>query len=364
MNPNVDIVIVAFVNVFPDNEGSGGYPGTNFGNACGAPTYTNSTGGATQLLSDCPYIGPDITTCQSTYGKKVLFSLGGAYPLNYFIGGGKQAVEFADFLWGAFGPVTSAWTNANKPRPFGNAVIDGFDFDIESEVSPPPTWRGKPVNNYMTRGYAKMIKTFKEVLFPQDTSKSYYISGAPQCIVPDAHLGTVVTKAWFDFLFIQFYNTPYCSARTGVDYIHGNTTENISYDTWADVDFYNPNVKLYIGLPASTTASGMSNFYLPPADAKTLLSVYVSHAKFGGVMLWEATYAANNVVCGKNYPTWIKKILKAVSRGKKINTTTNDCPDSGETCGKCPDIKLTKNGNCGANYGRTCSGSIFGSCCT
>ncbi|GAM90348.1 hypothetical protein ANO11243_083910 [Dothideomycetidae sp. 11243] len=283
MNPNVDIVILAFVNMFPDQQGSGGYPGTNFGNACGT----------------CKYIGPDIDTCQKTYGKKVLLSLGGGYPLNYFIAGPQRAVDFAQFMWGAFGPPTEAWFNAKKPRPFGNAIVDGFDFDIESEIVPAPTYNGVTINNYMTRGYAKMIQTFKNDLFPKDTTKNYYLSGAPQCAVPDAHLGTVVQQAWFDFLFIQFYNTASCSARAGVQHIQGKSKNDIGYNNWANVNFYNKNVKLYIGLPANVNASGSSDYYLPPQDAYTLFKKYLPDSKFGGAMLWEATYGMNNVVCAR-----------------------------------------------------------------
>ena len=62
-NPNVDIVNIGFINVFPD-QGKGGWPGSNFGNACGSETYTYN-GTSTQLLSNCPDIGTDIAICQS-----------------------------------------------------------------------------------------------------------------------------------------------------------------------------------------------------------------------------------------------------------------------------------------------------------
>ncbi|KAF2150109.1 glycoside hydrolase family 18 protein [Myriangium duriaei CBS 260.36] len=320
-NPSVDIVIIGFVNVFPDQADSGGYPGTNFGNACQYATYTNKTGGATSLHSACTYIGPDITTCQKTYGKKVLLSLGGAWPPTYFIAGTVQAKSFANFMWGAFGPVTSTWTKAKNPRPFGTAVVDGFDFDIESATNPVPTYNGVAVDDYKTRGYVQMIQQLKNVLFPKDTSKKYYISGAPQCVIPDAHLGTAVKQAWFDFLFIQFYNTASCSARTGIQHINGKTTNDISFNTWANVEFFNKNIKLYIGLPAATNASGSASYYLTPKEAKTLITKFLPNAKFGGVMLWEATFAVHNVVCGNNYITWMKKILNAVASNKSITVT-------------------------------------------
>ncbi|KAK5017123.1 Chitinase 2 [Cryomyces antarcticus] len=241
-NSAIDIVIVSFLNVFPD-QGPGGFPGTNFGNACGGSVYKNN-GVDTDLLSDCPNIGADISACQTTYGKKVLLSLGGGAPLDYYIANDASATSFADFLWGAFGPQTSAWTTANKPRPFGSASVDGFDYDIESEISPAPA----NAPDYQTRGYATMINYLKNTLFPQDTSKSYYISGAPQCVLPDAHLSSVIAASWFDFVFVQFYNTPYCSARAGINHAAGTTTNDISYDGWANSSSLNPNVRISIGL--------------------------------------------------------------------------------------------------------------------
>lgn len=350
-NPNVDIINVAFVNVFPD-QGPGGYPGTNFGNACPATTYKHN-GISTEFLKGCPDIGPDIITCQKTYGKKILLSLGGGYPLNYYIANDTSAVSFADFLWGAFGPQTKAWTNANKPRPFGNAAVDGFDFDIESEISPPPQQNGETITDYQTRGYAKMIQTFRQVLFKKDTSKSYFISAAPQCVLPDTHFASLVTKVWFDFLFVQFYNTPYCSARTGLDHINGKTSNDISFDAWANISFFNPNAKVYLGLPAAANASNAASNYIAPVGVHTLVKKFMSNKRFGGIMLWEATYGMNNVICGKNYPTWMKQILVAVSQKKAINTSANPCPK----------IPISKTGRCGPNFGFTCSGSSSGGCC-
>ncbi|KAK5276496.1 Chitinase 2, partial [Cryomyces antarcticus] len=93
-----------------------------------------------------------------------------------------------------------------------------------------------------------MINYLKNTLFPQDTSKSYYISGAPQCVLPDAHLSSVIAASWFDFVFVQFYNTPYCSARAGINHAAGTTTNDISYDGWANSSSLNPNVRISIGL--------------------------------------------------------------------------------------------------------------------
>ncbi|KAG9808869.1 carbohydrate-binding module family 18 protein, partial [Aureobasidium melanogenum] len=346
-NPNVDIVNIGFINVFPD-QGAGGWPGSNFGNACGSETYTYN-GTKTQLYSNCPDIGTDIAICQQLYGKKVLLSIGGGYPTNYFIKDDTSAVNFAEFLWGAFGPVKSEWTSTGGPRPFGTAVVDGFDFDIESELSSAPVVDGKTLTNYKTNGYVKMITTFKNTLYPQDSMKPYYISGAPQCTVPDAHFAGVVENAWFDFLFIQYYNTAACSARQAIS---SGTFKG--YNDWTGVQSRNADLKLYVGLPGSTAASSDASYYLQPSEVKTLISKVYSNTRFGGIMVWEATYAANNVICNRNYLTWMKQILTAQADGTSLNTATNPCPAA----------PISKDGTCGGYNGYTCAGSAFGSCCS
>lgn len=93
-------------------------------------------------------------SCQRDYGKKILLSLGGGYPTDYRLNSDASGRNFADFLWKAWGPIQANYTG---PRPWGNAVVDGFDFDIESVMSPAPS--DNP--DYQTRGYAAMINYMK-----------------------------------------------------------------------------------------------------------------------------------------------------------------------------------------------------------
>lgn len=308
----VDVINIGFINRFPDNSDNG-YPGSNFGNACWGDTYQNSTGGATQLLKTCPYIGQDVITCQQTYGKKIFLSLGGAYPTDYYIRSDASGRNFADFLWGAWGPVNSSWTG---PRPWGNAVVDGFDFDIESNVTPV---------SRLTSGYTQMINRFKNTLFPLDKSKSYYLSGAPQCVLPDVHFTNVLNRAWFDFIWVQFYNTPQCSARAGINNQNGaNRNLDISYTNWTKSASLNSNVKYYLGLVAAPQAAGDGSYFLTLAEAqRTIQRFYGTTSLFGGVMLYEATYAKNNSVCGKDQLTWHKDILNGQAASKPVTVT---CP--------------------------------------
>ncbi|KAF1807936.1 glycoside hydrolase, partial [Eremomyces bilateralis CBS 781.70] len=292
---DVDIINLSFVNGFPDNS-PGGWPATNFGNACGEEMYSNN-GVKTELRSNCPQIGPDIKTCQAA-GKKVLLSIGGGSPTNYYINNATSAKDFAEFLWGAFGPQTDEWVAAGLPRPFGDSSIDGFDFDIESLMPDPP------FADYESRGYADLINYLKDYCFPAGPNE-YYISAAPQCIVPDSHLSDALEHSWIDFVFVQFYNTALCSARTGLTDMAAFT-----YNAWSDHPSRNPNVRYYIGLPASTEAIFTDkSYYLSPAEAFTIASDYYTDDKFGGIMLWESTYSKRNQICGKEYAYYMKDAL-------------------------------------------------------
>ncbi|KAL8922801.1 MAG: hypothetical protein Q9208_004926 [Pyrenodesmia sp. 3 TL-2023] len=295
---NIDIIPIGFLNIFPDQV-NGGYPGTNFGNQCGSETYENGDGSWSPLLSNCPFIGPDIKTCQAM-GKKILLSLGGAIPTNQSIDNDDTAKSFARFLWHAFGPEHATYAG---PRPFGDAVVDGFDFDIESDISD-----NDATTQY--RGYGTMIDVLR-AYFAMDARKEYYISGSPQCVIPDAHLAHPIETSWFDFLLIQFYNTPQCSARAHFDASYGqqgDTPSAISFDSWVTFvrnQAMNKDVKLYIGLPAAplTQLTYDTYMYIAPHDVADLIDVFQCRypKEFGGIMVWEATYSEQNQIEGKPY---------------------------------------------------------------
>jgi hypothetical protein len=136
------------MNQFPQQaNGLPGFVGGNY--ACwGAPNYPGP--GSDQTLDNlniqCPYIQQDIPLCQKL-GKKILLSLGGAATTtsNYQLTTHQAGIDFAEFLWGAYGPYNSTWVGLSpynvRPwdRGFSNADtstdyqidIDGFDLDIE-----------------------------------------------------------------------------------------------------------------------------------------------------------------------------------------------------------------------------------------
>jgi chitinase len=97
------------------------------GNACWGDVYQNN-GVNTSLLKTCPDIGPDVIECQQTYGKKIFLSIGGGYPVDYYIKNNNSGKKFANFLWAAFGPASAA--TATVPRPWGDAGVDGYAFSL------------------------------------------------------------------------------------------------------------------------------------------------------------------------------------------------------------------------------------------
>ncbi|KAL4886317.1 glycoside hydrolase superfamily [Aspergillus karnatakaensis] len=288
-DPSIDIINIGFINRFPEQDPLTGLPGSDFGNQCWAETY-EVNGIPSNLYSHCLNFEEDIKACQNA-GKKVFLSLGGGHP-TYWFNTIKASTDFGNWLWGAFGPVTDAWEAAASPRPFGNAVVDGFDLDIEYGGS---------------LGYANLVKVLRKN-FEKDAEKKYYISAAPQCPIPDAQLSVAIRDSFIDFVWVQFYNSNPCSAR---DFVAG-TKNGFNFDQWVNVikSGANPNAKLYIGLPASKAAA-QPGFYLTPEEVKPLAKKYMNKYPdtFGGIMLWEATESMNNEIGGVSYAANIRDIL-------------------------------------------------------
>lgn len=254
---SVDTVILSFVNAFPTLQ-------VNFANQCGL-TFDNG-------LLHCPTIGEDIAYCQAQ-GKKVLLSLGGQLG-DYGFTSDAEATEFATTLWNKFGG------GEDPERPFDTAVVDGFDLDIE---------------HGSTVGYPALVTALK-AKYATDASKSYYVSASPQCVFPDASLGETLSSVALDFIFIQFYNNP-CSLD-----------QTFNWKTWADFakTAPNPNVQLYVGLPASTGVAG----YVDVATVASKLSEFQCSPNFGGISVWDASTAWLNVQAGVNYVDGVKAALQ------------------------------------------------------
>ncbi|KAG7926728.1 hypothetical protein KL925_003013 [Ogataea polymorpha] len=279
-----DLFLLSFMTTFSDADT---LPTLNFANAC--------SGQFSDGLLQCDTIAEDIKTCQSL-GKKVLLSLGGASG-SYGFSSDSVAEEFAGTLWNMFGGGDA------DERPFGDAVIDGFDFDIE--------------NNDST-GYAALATKLREY-YRQDSSKDYYISAAPQCVYPDASTGDMLANADVDFAFIQFYNN-YC-----------NVDKQFNWDTWANFAANtspNKNIKLYLGLPASSTAA--STGYVDVDTVKSALES-IDNTNLGGIMLWDASQAFSNEVDGGNYAEAMKSVLTDSQGASSTSSATSVSSSTSES---------------------------------
>ena len=284
---NVDIVVLAFLTTF---NGPAGQPVINFGPASGgAPTVGAAKINATGLL-DCPLLAKNITTCQSL-GKKVLLSLGGASGISNFTSD-AQASTFATNLWNLFG---GGMTDSDM-RPFGKVKIDGFDVDNE---------------DHSTKYYNTFVSALRST-FVGDKTKQYYISGAPQCVRPDASIPLAAMQT-MDFVFVQFYN----NAMAGCDV--GQPGFIDSFKAWSNdlsgnstaVAAGSKGPKLYIGAPACEGCAGKG--YLDPANMTSVIqsAMKAGVGNFGGVMLWDGSAAMNNTGAEGDYLKVVKSALKA-----------------------------------------------------
>ncbi|EMR71400.1 putative glycoside hydrolase family 18 protein [Eutypa lata UCREL1] len=243
-------------------------PATNFANA-----GDNCTAFAGSTLLDCPQIEEDIKSCQTDYGKTILISLGG---MTYSEGGfadEASAQAGADAVWGLFGSDTSY-----ENRPFGSAVVDGFDFDFESATT-----------NLLP--FARRLKANID----GDASRTYYLTAAPQCPYPDAAMTDVIDgDVPLDFLMIQFYNN-YCSVASFVEGQEPNPDNGFNlatWDDWAKTGSANPDVKILVGAPGSTGAAGSG--YVAADKLAAVLEYSKQFSSFGGAMVWDMSQVWSN----------------------------------------------------------------------
>ncbi|CDO71811.1 Glycoside Hydrolase Family 18 protein [Trametes cinnabarina] len=291
----VDVFPIAFLYIF---RGTGGEPVIDFANTCNQ--WDEGTFPGTDL-ANCTIMAADIKECQAA-GKIITLSLGGATGEVGF-SSDSQAESFADQVWNLF------LGGESDTRPFGDAVLDGVDLDIESGT---PAHYAAFVNRIRsnagishlnatsfalkaanstthanaTSNHANKTKTTTPVKDVTNKNKYYYITAAPQCPYPDAYIGAALNDAPFDAVYVQFYNN-YCGLDQPSEYNFG------TWDQWAKTKSANPNVKVYIGAPGSSDSAGQG--YVSVSK----LASYVSDAQekyssFGGVMLWDASTAYTN----------------------------------------------------------------------
>lgn len=218
--------------------------------------------------------------CQSKYDKTILLSIGGATYTEGGFSSSAAAVSAAQDVWAMFGPKQC---DSTVDRPFGNATVDGFDFDFEST----------------TQNMAPFANELRSLMDAATAAgdKEYYLSAAPQCPYPDLADNDMLDGAVsFDFVMIQFYNN-YCGVSTFVpaDASTGTTQPYFNFatwDAWARDVSANPDVKVLLGIPAYTGAG--SGYTSGSALEAAIQYSHETFSSFGGVMMWDMSQLYEN----------------------------------------------------------------------
>ncbi|KAK0745311.1 hypothetical protein B0T21DRAFT_100775 [Apiosordaria backusii] len=187
-DPNVDMVILGFVTDIS-------YQNSGLPKLTLAPIIQGVQTPYQRLLSPglsyYAQLEADIKTCQATHGKKVLLSIGGGGS-QLQLRSETEAQQFANRLWQLFGPVTPVTTRGheyvNGLRPFGTAVLDGFDL---AKVDESPAYWGT---------FAARLRAN----FLYDITKEYYLSAAPGCTAPDRSI-PIGYLAQCNFIWPRFF---------------------------------------------------------------------------------------------------------------------------------------------------------------
>jgi chitinase len=263
----IDVIPMAFLYIF---FGKGGQPVINLANICseGSGTFPGTD------LADCSFLAADIKQCQAK-GKIVTLSLGGGSAQVGF-NSDSQAAGFATTIWNMF------LGGKGSMRPFGNAVLDGVDLDIESGSS---------------AFYGTFVTTLRSLA--KGAPKQYYVTGAPQCPLPDKDLGNALNSAFFDAVYVQFYNN-FCETSAPSDF------NLAAWDKWAKTQSPNRNIKVYLGAPASPQSAG-TGFVSSGTLAGVALNAQKQFSSFGGVMLWDASSAQTN----NRYDVAVKNAIRS-----------------------------------------------------
>jgi chitinase len=239
-------------------------------------------------------------------GKQIILSIGGAAAAgSYYLTSTDEAQQAANDIFAAFGPSDPTWTLG---RPFGDAVVDGFDLDLEQGAD-----QGE--NGQI---YADFASALREKF--SSAGKSMILTAAPQCIYPDAQLNIALTTVSFDYIFVQFYDNPSCRPS---NYVSSDATtaaaQLTTFQNWNAIAAGNPSgtCQWFLGLLASPGSAD----YTTQADLNKILGAVQPMSNFGGAMLWEMTSAANDTNAnGVNYIDQVKHNLQG---NPDLPTTTS-----------------------------------------
>jgi len=276
-NYNYDTIVLSFLHVFFDAGNKDNMPGMNFAFHCEKGVDADHPS-----LLRCPKIEAGIKACQAK-GKTVLMSLGGASGAAGFRND-EQGKLFAYRIY----HLLLEGTDLQSIRPFGTAILDGIDLDIEGG---PPT------------GYSAMVKELRRIM--NTGTKKYTISAAPQCPYPDAiqgpspghFLGDV--PELIDEVYVQFYNN-WCQAGNANAFWD-------SFNQWIKYSEKTNGPKIFIGVPAERRGANIG--YITPDKLKEIYDKAKSEPRMGGIMMWDASFDQNNIISGKHFSEHVGEFI-------------------------------------------------------
>ncbi|KAJ3031376.1 UNVERIFIED_CONTAM: hypothetical protein HDU68_004455 [Siphonaria sp. JEL0065] len=204
-------------------------------------------------------VSTDATGGHPSSGSKkllVVLSVGGdkASPYDFIKGDGVQIgnMIYNTFLGG----------NATN-RPFGNAVFDGIELDIE-----------KTRPGY-TEEMISLLQTIKKL------SPSTLLSAVPQCYLNDdtidANTGPVIQShpELLDYIIVQYYNNPTCSYPFG-----------FNFDLWTK-RYKGPIV---VGLAGNET-SAITGGFLNAGQLQAVVDMIYNNTQFYGISVYDVSSA-------------------------------------------------------------------------
>nr|CAL36995.1 chitinase 2 [Hydractinia echinata] len=277
---NYDIIVLSFLNVFFDRKNKDRMPGFNFAFHCETPVAPEYP-----KMFRCPKIEAGIKECQKN-GKQVLMSLGGAVGRVGF-SGVDEAKLFAYRVY----HLLLEGTDLQAIRPFGSAIMDGIDLDIE--------------NGYYSY-YTDFVKELRRL--EKAGSQKILIGAAPQCPFPDRLLGPSAGRVLGDVpklvdeIYIQFYNNWCHTGNERVFYGH--------VKKWVDYSKKTDGPMIFVGVPGNKKASGNPLHYRTPSELAKIYQNLKDEPRFGGIMFWDASFDQNNVIDGKHYSEHIAAMFK------------------------------------------------------
>ncbi len=232
--------------------------------------------------------------CQREHGKTILLSIGGATYTEGGFGSASTAAAAADRVWAMFGPppAPNASNAQEVNRPFGVAVVDGFDLDFESPVAQatPFAARLRALMDSASRGHGSRNTAHQASAWPS------VLSAAPQCPYPDVYDKDVLASVAFDMVMVQFYNN-YCGLPSFQQPDGASPGQQVAFnlaqwDTWARTVSMNRNVRVLVGVPGGPTAAGSG--YVPAAALAPILAYARHFRSFGGIAVWDMSQVYAN----------------------------------------------------------------------